>query len=497
MAPCSQIDPLGAATAAALAHAARAAPRHFEELAEFCRFPSVSAQPARAGDVAACARWLTRRLRRAGLVQARLIETARHPVVFGAWRGRPAAPTVLIYGHYDVQPAEPLREWTRPPFAPHWRNGRLYARGASDDKGQVFAHLCALEALFAAANGPPVNVLCLFEGEEEIGSPDLAAFLASERPSLAADCAVISDTGLPAAHIPAVTYSLRGYLNVEMELAGPSRELHAGVFGGVLRNPLEAACDVAAALHDAQGRIAVPGIYDGVAPVSSAERAAMRLHGPADATLLHDAGDAAPWGEPGFSAYERSTLRPSLSVVGISGGYDGPGVKDAIPPRASLKLDIRLAPGQDPTRIGDAVRDHLLHLAPPDLSAHARVVAQALPYSGARDSPPGRAAARAYARVFGRKPRLLRNGGTVPAAGLFQSRLGLPVVLMGFGTPQDNIHGPNESIAADMFRRAVATSICFLEEIARSPHGRGDRPGASSAPDGRPLRREAPLWRNA
>jgi acetylornithine deacetylase/succinyl-diaminopimelate desuccinylase-like protein len=450
----------------ALAYARAHRKKSLEELKEFIRFASVSAQPRHADDTAKCAVWLADHLTGIGLEQAQVIPTARHPIVHAEWRhASPGIPTVLIYGHYDVQPAEPLEEWRSSPFEPLVRGDNIYGRGADDNKGQMLAHVKAIESFLKTAGALPVNVVCLFEGEEEIGSPNLGSFLVSNRSALAADCAVVSDTQIPGPGRPAITYALRGNLSVELEVRGPSRELHSGRFGGAIHNPLQALCEIVAKLHDNQGRIGIPGFYDRVRPWNVRERTYMRDVGPSDATVLRAAGAAKAWGESGYSLYERTTIRPALTVSGIVGGYQGPGVKAAIPAHAAAKLNFRLAPDQDPHEIDQLFREFILMITPSDASTRIRTLLCNEPALIDRDHPFLRAAGRAYHRAFGGPAVFLRSGGTIPIVGLVQKILEIPVVLMGFGLPDDRIHAPNEKFHLPNFGRGIETSIWFLAEM--------------------------------
>lgn len=435
------------------------------ELQSFIRFPSISTQPRFANQVWKCAAWLANHLRAIGLEQVQVIPTARHPLVYAQWKKAVGRPTVLIYGHYDVQPPEPMEEWRSPPFEPVVRGDDLFGRGASNNKGQMFAHLKAIEAYLKTVGRLPVNVICLFEGEEEIGSPNLGSFLASSRNALAADCAVISDTQIPAPDSPAITYALRGALSVELEVLGPKRELHSGLFGGVVHNPLQALCEMIAQWHDASGHVNIPGFYDRVRPWHPQERAYMKKVGPADKQILQDSGAAAAWGERGYSLYERTTIRPALTVTSIVGGYQGPGVKAAIPNRAVAKLNFRLAPDQEPQEIDRLFRQHIAKITPSDVQTRIRTFMSAKPVLIDRDHPAFGAAIRAYQRGFGNPPVFLRNGGTIPVVNLIREALGMPVVLMGFGLPDDHIHAPNEKFHLPSFYKGIETSIQFMAEV--------------------------------
>ena len=327
-----------------LSYAQHHGARFLSELMELVRFPTISAQPRQSADLKKCAAWLANHLGEIGLDRATIVPTDRHPLVYAEWRHAVDRPTVLIYGHYDVQPVDPLSEWDTPPFEPIVRGSDLYGRGASDDKGQLFTHVKALESYLQTSGELPVNVICLFEGEEEIGSHSLIAFVQQNRQMLMADVAVLSDMRILAPDRPAITYALRGALSLELEVSGPDQDLHSGTFGGAIHNPLQALCETIAELHDADGRITIPGFYDRVRRVSQAERAYLARSGPSDQQFLQDAQTEGGWGEAGFTLYERSTLRPALAVNGIAGGYQGPGSKAVIPARAVAKIQLSARP---------------------------------------------------------------------------------------------------------------------------------------------------------
>jgi acetylornithine deacetylase/succinyl-diaminopimelate desuccinylase-like protein len=465
-------------SATVYAHAHRA--RFLGELKRFIRFPSVSAQSARAGDVRKCAEWLAAHLQGIGMAGVKVIATPRHPIVYAEWRGAPGKPTVLIHGHYDVQPPDPLKEWTAPPFEPTVRGPYLYGRGATDDKGQLFAHVKALETFLQTTGRLPVNVLCLFEGEEEIGSPNLKSFLERHRRSLTADGAVMSDTRMLGPRQPALTYSLRGGLSLELEVTGPRQDLHSGTFGGAIHNPAQALCEILAGLHDSHCRIAIPGFYDKVRLPGAEERATMKKAGPSDAKILADAGAERGWGEAGWSLQERTTVRPSLAVTGIAGGYQGEGSKAVIPARATAKLNFRLVPDQDPREINLLVRRHIAKVTPPTVRVRVTTQARARPAVLDRRHPMMRAAALAYRRGFGAAPVFLRSGGSIPVVNLFQEVLGLQTALMGFALPDSRIHAPNERFHLPTFERGIATCLAFLEACAAIPISRARKISAAA-----------------
>jgi acetylornithine deacetylase/succinyl-diaminopimelate desuccinylase-like protein len=444
-----------------------------KELQEFVRFPSVSGQPIHAPDVFRCAGWLAEHLRKLGLDHARLIQTARHPVVYADWLRAPRRPTVLVYGHYDVQPVDPLAAWTTPPFAAVIRDGALHGRGACDDKGQTFSHVKAIECLMRRRSGLPVNIKCLFEGEEEIGSPNLFPLLARNRRALAADVAVISDTAAAGPDRPAITYSLRGALGIELMVQGLQHDLHSGHFGGAVHNPLQALCEIVAGLHDRQSRVAIPGFYDRVRSWSATDRAFMARDAPPDAVKLHHAGASRGWGEPDYTLHERTTIRPALTVNGLTGGYQGPGGKAVIPAFASVKLSFRLVPDQEPREIAALFREHIARVAPPTVRCAVRTGVIARSALLDLRHPVVRAAVAACSSGFGTAPAFLRAGGTIPVVNAFQERLGVPTVLIGFAPPGANIHAPNEHFPLHTFFKAVATCARFLEEVGRMDGLRG------------------------
>jgi len=469
-APVDPAEPaaIAPAVAAAIAHARRYRERFLAELADFVRFPSVSADPRHAADVVACARWLASHLRGLGATEVRIVPTARHPVVHAAWRRATGQPTVLIYGHYDVVSADPLEAWRSSPFEATRRGESLYGRGTSDDKGQLFAHLKALEAFLRTSGALPINVACLFDGEEEIGSPSLGALLASQRRAFEADVAVVSDTPILGPGRPALTYALRGLLSLEARVAGPRHDLHSGRFGGAVHNPAQVLCDLVSSLHDASGRVAVAGFYDRVRPAHEAERAAIARTGPTDAQVRREAGVDEAWGEPGYTLFERMTLRPALSVNGLAGGHAGPGPKTVIPASARTKLSVRLVPDQDPEEIADLLKEHFERLAPATVRVAIVSDTAVRPFLADRDHPELPVALEAYRKGFGAVPAFLRAGGSIPAVRMLQDVLGRSPLLMGFALPDDGMHGPNERLHLPTFWSAIETSIWLLAGLARS-----------------------------
>lgn len=445
--------------------------RFLAELKSFLRFPSVSSQPKHARDIKACALWLARHLERIGLNRVRVIPTKGNPIVYGSWQRSANQPTILIYGHYDVLPGEPLAKWRTPPFAPTVKGEALYARGAADDKGQLFCHVKAIESWLKTSGKLPVNVKCIFEGEEEIGSTNLLPFVARHKNALRADAAVISDTKMLGPNLPAISYAQRGGLRAEIVVRGPAQELHSGTFGGAVLNPLQALCEIVARLHDRQGRIAIPGFYDDVRDWGEEERSYMARSGPSDDKILHDAKTSQAWGEPGYTLYERTTIRPALTLNGIAGGHYGPGVKGVIPTRAVAKLSFRLVPDQDPERVSKLFCDYIAHVTPDAVQSSVRTFSPVESALIDRNHPAVRTARLAYKQGFGAYPRFLRSGGSIPVVNAFQKYLGIPTVLMGFGLPDDHIHAPNEKFHLPNFYRGIETSIWYLAAAARTLHG--------------------------
>ena len=436
------------------------------ELFEFLSIPSVSTDPERTQDTRRAALWLRDRLEAAGL-SAQVFETARHPVVYAEHLGQPGAPTVLVYGHYDVQPAEPLENWTSDPFTPIVRDGQIVARGASDDKGQVYAHVKAAERLIAS-NTLAVNLKFLVEGEEEIGSPNLEPFIEAERERLACDVVVISDGSMFAPGVPTLTTGLRGLAYLEVHVQGAVRDLHSGGYGGAVANPINALCTMLAALKDEHGRILVPGVYDKVRDIPEAERESWRSLPFDEAAFARALNvDALP-GEQGFSVLERLWARPTLDVNGIWGGFSGAGSKTVLPARAGAKLSLRLVPDQDPVEIAGLVKKHLESLAPQGVTVEVVVLQGGQPVALDPASPPVEAARRALARAYpGKEARLVRGGGTIPVVATFELALGAPVLLVDLGLPDDGAHGPDEHFSLENYHNGILVGGYLLEELAK------------------------------
>jgi acetylornithine deacetylase/succinyl-diaminopimelate desuccinylase-like protein len=438
-----------------------------EELFELLRIPSIGAQPQHNADTKAAADWLIDNMRRAGLENVRIIPTAGHPAVYGDWlHVGQQAPTVLIYGHYDVQPPEPLELWETPPFEPDIREGYIYGRGSSDDKGQLHIHIKVVEAYLKSTGSLPLNVKFILEGEEESGSPNLNAVIRDNKKLLAADIVLISDTSIPGPEQPAIVYGLRGICSVLMDVTGPARDLHSGSYGGGIDNPLNALCHIIAKLKDESGHILVPGFYDKVRPLSSEERELLGKSPLSEADWLKETGAHRAWGEPEYSLVERLGARPTLDLNGIIGGYTGPGTKTVLPSAVHAKLSMRLVPDQDPKEIGELFRKYIATITPPSIKVNLTIregaPASIIDYT----IPPVKAAAAAYTKVFGRKPVYTREGGSIPIVNQFKSQLGLETILMGFGLPSDRAHSPNERFYLQNYYRGIKTGIHFLAKYA-------------------------------
>lgn len=439
-----------------------------DQLFALLRIPSVSTDPNHAEDVRRAAEWIAAELTRIGARNAAIMSTAGHPVVYGEWLGAGEnAPTVLVYGHYDVQPAEKELGWNTEPFEPTVIDGTIFARGSSDDKGQMFTHIKALESFLATQASAPVNFKFLIEGEEEIGSKNLLPFLKANNDLLKADVCVISDTGMRDVHQPAITYALRGLTYMQVDLVGPSRDLHSGSYGGIVHNPALALAQILAKLHNPDNSIAVPGFYDDVLPLSDEERAELHKHELNEAELKENIHIAETWGEHGYSLRERIGARPTLEINGILSGFTGEGSKTVLPSKAMAKISCRLVANQNPQRIYELVRDYIQQIAPPTVKVDVRLLNVGDPAIVDLKTPYMQAAVRAYERGWGAAPIFTREGGSIPVVADFKRELGIDSILLGFGMNTDGAHGPNEHFIIDMFNRGVETAICFYEELIK------------------------------
>lgn len=440
-----------------------------EELKALLRFPSISTQPEHAPDLVSCAEWLREKLSAIGL-DARLHTTPGSPVVVAATPRDPAKRTVLIYGHYDVQPPEPLAGWTTPPFEPLIDKGRIYARGAADNKGQILAHILGVAETLRAKGSLPVNVIFLIEGEEEIGSPNLADFLREHREELACDLVAISDTAMAPGNKPALTYALRGIAAMELSVRGPARDLHSGLFGGAVANPLTVLARLLATLHDENGRVLIPGFYDAVRPLEPWEReSALALEKAAggDAAIKELAGVSELFGEKGFSTVERIGARPTAEVNGIGGGYQGEGTKTVLPKEAFAKLTFRLVADQDPVVILASAEEYLRSQTPPGVLLEVITGHSGAAYQSDPNSPDGLAARKALAGAFGAEPLLLRDGGSIPILATLKEILGVDSYLLGLANPDSRIHSPDENMLIENFLGGIRMNRILLEEFAK------------------------------
>jgi acetylornithine deacetylase/succinyl-diaminopimelate desuccinylase-like protein len=448
-------------------YVAEAEPRLLAELFEFLRIPSISTDPTRSADTARAATFMAEALERAGL-SSRIHGTARHPVVTAEGPRVEGAPTVLVYGHYDVQPVDPIELWDHDPFEPRIVDGAIVARGASDDKGQVYAHVKGVEALLAVDGRLPLNVKFVVEGEEEIGSPNLPAFVEAHRDELAADVVVVSDGAMMAPATPTITYGLKGLLYVTLRARGAARDLHSGAYGGGVPNVLNALARLLAGLVDDEGRVTVQGFYDDVVELGDEERARLAEAPFSEEAFRADAGVSATPGEAGYTLLERIWARPTLDVNGISGGFAGDGSKTVIAAHALAKLSSRLVPHQDPRDILAKLEAHLRRHAPPGIELSLQAEGTALPAMTPIDSPSVRAASAALERVWGRQPVFARSGGSIPVVADFQRLLGADPVLLGLGLEDDRAHSPNEKFDIVNYLNGIRVSAELFRALARA-----------------------------
>ena len=451
----------------ALAYADANFENFVSELEDFLRIPSISTDPAHAGDVSDAANWLAEHLRSLGIQRVEVMKTPGHPIVFAEHQADPSAPTVLVYGHYDVQPPDPLELWDSPPFEPVTKDGVMYARGTCDDKGQLFMHAKAAEAFLKTSGKVPLNVKYIFEGEEESGSVNLPTFIENNKDLLAADVVMVSDTALFGDGVPSITYGLRGLAYVEVSLTGPDRDLHSGVYGGGVHNPINALAAMIAKLHDETHRVTIPGFYDNVIPLSDTERDTFASLPFDEKTWLKEVGVDVAQTENAYTVLEGTTARPTLDCNGIWGGYTGEGAKTVLPSKATAKISMRLVPNQEPDEITEKIRawfeantPDTMHLEFTNLhGGHGALVDTS---GSAMQS-----AAAAIEGVFGQKPFFVRSGGSIPVVADFKKILGLDTVLFGFGLDSDAIHSPNECFGLDRFQQGIASIIRFMHIYAQ------------------------------
>lgn len=443
--------------------------RFLEELKDFIRIPSISTLPEHEGDIRRAAEFVASSMRSVGLENVEIIPTAKYPLVYADWLNAPGRPTVLCYGHYDVQPPDPIEAWHTPPFQPTVRNGNLYARGAVDDKGQMYMHLKAIECLMALHGKLPVNVRFIIEGEEEIGGASIASFVAENPAKLKADVALVSDTAMYAEGIPTLCIGLRGLMYTEVECQGPKRDLHSGLYGGAAPNPIFGLIELLAKAKNDDGVIQIPGFYDDVDEPAAAELASWNGLPFNEAEYLRDeVGAVCVTGEPRRSVFEKTWSRPALEVHGIAGGFTGAGAKTVIPSAATAKVSFRLVPAQDPAKIFAAWQEFVTANTPKGLKMHVRKLSAAPASVVSPDHPAIRLAAEAFAEVLGRKTVFTRSGGSIPIVGDFARHLGIPTILMGLGLPDDGLHSPNEKFKVENFYLGIRTVADFLEKYGQS-----------------------------
>ena len=440
--------------------------RYLEELKAFLAIPSISALPAHAPDVKRCAEWCSEEMRRIGLQNVRLIETAGYPVVYGDWLGAPGAPTILFYGPYDVQPVDPLELWESPPFDATIRDGEIYARGAADDKGQVFMHFKAVEAHLKQNGRLPINIKFFLEGEEEVGSVHLDEFVRGHKTELSADVVVISDSPMFARGVPSICYGLRGLVYFQIDLRGSSTDLHSGSFGGAVANPAMVLAQVLAQMKDRGGRIKIPGFYDDVVPLKDEERQAWAALPFNEKKFKKDFGMPKLLGESGYTTLERIWARPTFEVNGLLSGFTGEGAKTVLPAVSMAKVSMRLVPDQDPKKMADLFEAYISKITPKTVELKVTRMHGGKPWMTEFDNRYVRAAGRAIEKGFGKAPVFNREGGSIPVVSTFQEELGLPSVLFGVGLPDENAHAPNEKLDLSNFHNGIIASAFLYDEVA-------------------------------
>lgn len=441
-------------------------PRYISELKDFISFPTISSDSSKKKDIQRCAEWLATHLKKTGLKKVKIFQTRLHPLVYAEYFFNPELPTVLFYGHYDVQPTLPLQQWKLEPFSPVVKGDYIYGRGSADDKGQMFIHVKAIEEVLRNSGKPPVNIKCIFEGEEEIGSPNLPDFIRKNKKYLECDVAVVSDTKMLSIDQPAITYSLRGALNMEISISGKNKELHSGSYGGMAYNPLQAMCEIISNLHDENNRVSIPGFYEDVTPLQLSEKKYMAKVGPSDDAMLKEAGTEKSWGEKKYSSFEKITVRPAISITTVKGGYQGEGFKNVIPTTSTIKLNVRLVPHQNPLKVEKMLINYFTGMLPEGFEIKFNTASKAKPVLLSINNPYIKAASASYKGVFGKSPVFLRSGGTIPVVNMFKDYLNATTILMGFGLPSDNIHAPNEKFHLPTFFKGIQTSKSFMKKVS-------------------------------
>lgn len=439
--------------------------RFLEELKSFLRIPSISTEKANSGDVQACASWLVSHLKSIGVPTVELHPTPGHPIVYAEYLGAPGASTYLLYGHYDVQPPDPLELWETPPFEPTVRDGKIFARGATDDKGQLFAHVKAIEAHLATKGSLPVNVKMLIEGEEEVGSVNLNHWVEGNRERLKCDAVIISDSSMYAPGLPAIMYSLRGLAYFEVEVTGPSHDLHSGLYGGAVPNPINEIGKIIAAMQNPDGTVAVPGFYDRVRPLEQSERDGFASLPFEEAEFIAETGVKGVQGEDGYTSLERMWARPTLDFNGIIGGFTGEGAKTVIPSKVRAKFSCRLVPDQEPAEIQEQVAAYLRKIASSNVNVDVQFHHGGRPVITERDHPAVQAAMRALKKSWEIDPVFIRGGGSIPVVATFSDVLKVPSVLIGLGVNDDRLHSPNEKFDLINFYTGIRTSAYLWDEL--------------------------------
>jgi acetylornithine deacetylase/succinyl-diaminopimelate desuccinylase-like protein len=440
---------------------------NLNELVEFLKIPSVSTKSEHKPDIERAAHWVAEKLRRAGLDKVEILPTGGHPMVYGEWLQAAGKPTLLFYGHYDVQPAEPLELWTSPAFDPAVRNGKLYGRGTADDKGQIHIHFAAIEALMKTSGKLPVNIKVMIEGEEEVGSANLWSFVQKNRERLKADALVVSDTQMLSRGVPSVTYGLRGLNYYQVEITGGAQDMHSGVFGGAVPNPITILAQMIARLHDKNGRVTVPGFYDKVQKLSKAERKALAKLPWSLKEFKKSVGATGLTGEKGFTVPEQLWCRPTMELNGIWGGYTGEGAKTVIPSKAYAKLSTRLVPFQDPGKIAKDVEKYIRKLLPKMVSCKFETLSMGKPWCAPFDHPYFEAAHKALERGFGKRAVFIREGGSIPFVTQMYDTFKVPCILLGFGLPDENAHAPDEHILLENYFGGIKSVAYFYQEMAQ------------------------------
>jgi len=441
--------------------------RYLEELKALLAIPSISALPEHAGDVRRCAEWCGDEMRRVGLQNVQLFETPGNPIVYSEWLGAEGAPTILFYGHYDVQPVDPLDLWLSPPFEATIRDGEIFARGSADDKGQVFMHLKAIEAHFKQNGRLPVNIKLILEGEEEVGSVNLDNFVKGNKELLKADVVVISDSAMFARGVPSICYGLRGLVYFQIDVRGSNTDLHSGVFGGALANPAFVLAQMLTGMKERNGTIKIPGFYDDVVPLTDEERQAWATLPFNEKQYRKTFGIPKVQGEPGYTTLERTWARPTFEVNGLLSGFTGAGAKTVLPAVSMAKVSMRLVPNQDPNTIAKLFEDYVQKLAPKTVEVKVTRMHGGKPWMASFDNKFIQAAGRAIEQGFGRTPVFTREGGSIPVVATFQEELGLPSVLFGVGLPDENAHAPNEKLDCDNFHNGIIASAVLYQEIGK------------------------------